>query len=125
MKSGIFNRTRSTILHNLHFIVGYGMAIMFLPAIINYYSTVYFARAVDQITNMMFGPCLAFIAVYTILMIFSSVVNTGLGYLFQSLKMKINSISRNDILSKVPREALILFEDDKWLARFERIVGLS
>lgn len=125
MKSGIFSRTKTTILHNFHFIVGYGMAVIFLPAVINYYSTVCFARAADEITNMMFVPCVVFIAACTILMILNSVVNTGLENLFQSFRMKINNISRSDILSKVPRKALMLFEDDKWLAGFERIVGLN
>lgn len=113
------------LLRNLYFIVCYGIAAVFLPAIISYYSTVSFAEAVDGIADRQFRIALVFLMVNGIFMVLRHLIESGGGYLFQNLEMKIKNASRTDVLDGVSREMLVLFEDDEWLARFERVIGIS
>lgn len=125
MKGRIFSNTRTVLLHIFPGLMLYGAAVIFLPGMITYFSAMCFAGAVNQITDLQLVPSLLLVAGYTVLMVLSSVFSTAMGYWFQGMRMKVDNASRTDILSKVPREALVLFEDDSWLARLERIVGLS
>ncbi len=125
MKEGIFNGTKVVLLRIFPVLVLYGAAVIFLPGMITYCSAMCFAGAVNQITDLQLVPSLLSVAVYAGLMVLSSVFHTAMGNWFQGMRMKVDNTARTDILSKVPRKALVLFEDDNWLAGYERIVGLS